>query len=361
MDERGEEREHEQLFVGTDDSDHNIVLGMPALEDMGVALIPRGQRWRYEHNSLSFNFVSAERFMGTLKKAERQGMYAHAVWIVPGAPKGSRQHKIARIAALLTGSSKKGLGRLREQFADVFEQPANPMPCEGVAHKIETNADPPHGPIYNLSAKELEALSEYLDDAIRRGWIRHSTSPAGAPILFVPKKDGRLRLCVDYRGLNRVTVKNRLALPLISEILDRVSGATVFSKIDLKDAYYRIPVVVTDRWKTAFRMRYGHFEYNVMPFRLTNAPVTFQGYINKALAGLVDVCCVVYLDNILIYSANEDDHVEHLKLVLERLQKFALYANEDKCEFFTDDVEYLGFRIGAEGVRMDPERIETVS
>ena len=132
----------------------------------------------------------------------------------------------------------------------------------------------------------------------------------------MPKRDGSLRLCVDYRGLNKVTIKNRYALPLISEILDRVAGAKYFSKIDVKDAYYRIRIQEGDEWKTAFRTRYGHFEYTVMPFGLTNAPATFQDYIHQALQGLVDTFCVAYLDDILIFSPDRESHTYHLHEVL---------------------------------------------
>ena len=154
---------------------------------------------------------------------------------------------------------------------------------------------------------------------MRKGWITPSTSPAGAPILFVPKKDGTLRLCVDYRGLNAVTVKNRYPLPLITEILDRLVGAKFYTKLDLRDAYHRIRIRVGDEWKTAFRTRYGHFEYRVMPFGLTNAPATFQAYINTAMHGLLDEFCIVYLDDILIYSETEEEHRQHVCAVLERL------------------------------------------
>ena len=134
--------------------------------------------------------------------------------------------------------------------------------------------------MYNLSLAELRTLEEYINDALAKGLIRESKSSARALILFVPKKDGTLRLCVDYRGLNEMTVKNRHPLPLISELLDRLNGSKVFSKIDLKNAYYQIRIREGDEWMTAFCTRYGHFEYLVMPFRLTNAPATFQAYIN---------------------------------------------------------------------------------
>lgn len=165
---------------------------------------------------------------------------------------------------------------------------------------------------------------------------------------------------MDYRGLNTVTVKNRHLLPLITEILNRLYGVKVFSKLDLKDAYHKIRIKAGDEWKTAFRTRYGHFEYLVMPFGLANAPATFQAYINRALAGLVDVTCVVYLDNILIYSAEPAQHWQHVKQVLERLRQFSLFANLKKCQFFTKRVEFLGFIITTDGVAIDQERVVTI-
>ena len=156
---------------------------------------------------------------------------------------------------------------------------------------------------------------------MKLGRIRRSVSPAGAPIMFVPKKGGGLCLCVDYRGLNRVTIKNRTPLPLISKTLDRLEGAKVFTKLDLADAYHRIQIRKGDKWKTAFRTRYGHFEYLVLPFGLSNAPATFQAYINQALIGLVDVTCVIYLDDILIYSTDPARHEADVKAVLEQLRQ----------------------------------------
>jgi hypothetical protein len=187
-----------------------------------------------------------------------------------------------------------------EKFSDVFSSAnAEKLPPHrniDLSIDLQPGKEPPYGPIYPLSQAELAVLREYLEENLKKGFIRESKSPAGAPILFAPKKDGGLRLCVDYRGLNAITVKNRYPLPLISEIMDRVNGAQFFSKIDLKDAYYRIRMHEGDEWKTAFRTRYGHYEYLVMPMGLTNAPATFQAYISKALRGLVDDFCIVYLD-----------------------------------------------------------------
>ena len=152
---------------------------------------------------------------------------------------------------------------------------------KGAEHSIETipGITPPYGPLYPLSQRQLQELRQYLDENLLLGRIRYSISPAGAPILFTPKKDGGLRLCVDYRGLNKITIKNRYPLPLIGDLMDRLGNAKYFSKIDLRDAYHRIRIKPSDQWKTAFRTRYGHFEYTVMPFGLINAPATFQAYI----------------------------------------------------------------------------------
>lgn len=228
------------------------------------------------------------------------------------------------------------------------------------AINILEGKSPPYGPIYPLSPAELRKLREYIDNNLKKGRIRPSKSPAGSPILFVPKKDRRLRLCVDYRGLNKVTEKNRYALPLVTEIMDRVTGSVYFSKINIKDAYYRIRIKEGDEWKTAFRTRYGHFEYLVMPFGLTNAPVTFQHYIHQALEGLVNTICIVYLDNILVFSKDKESHTRHLQQVLDRLEKAELYANLKKCEFYRDEVHFLGFIISQQGVSMDPERVAMI-
>src|SRR5438046_2884552 len=214
---------------------------------------------------------------------------------------------------------------------------------------------------YNMSPAELRALHEYLKEALVKGWIRESQSPAGAPILFVPKKSGKLHLCVDYHGLNAITIKNRYPLPLISELLDRLNGSVIFSKIDLRNAYHRIRIREGDEWKTAFRTRYSHFEYLVVPFGLTNAPATFQAYINNALQGLVDDFCVVYLNDILIFSKSEEEHYEHLELVIERLRQAELYANPKKCDFLKPEIDFLGFIINKDGLRMDPAHVQMIS
>jgi hypothetical protein len=199
---------------------------------------------------------------------------------------------------------------------------------------------PPFGPIYSLSEVELKALSDYIEEHLDKGFIQPSSSPAGAPILFVKKKDGSLRLCVDYRALNKVTIKNRYPLPLISEMLDRLRSARYFTKIDLRGAYNLVRIAEGEEWKTAFRCRYGHFEYTVMPFGLTNAPATFQHFMNDIFRDLLDQSVVVYLDDILIYNADEKVHQKHVRAILERVRSAMLYAKTEKCEFHLSEIEF---------------------
>ena len=261
-------------------------------------------------------------------------------------------------------ASPAELPKAYKEYADVFsEEGAATLARHGVqdhAIDLEPHTMPPQLGLYNLSQRELQVLREYLDAALKKGWIRASKSPSAAPILFVPKKDGSDRLCVDYRGLNKVTIKNRYPLPLISELLDRLGHAKVFSKLDLRDAYHRLRIKEGDEWKTAFKTRYGLFEYMVMPFGLANAPATFQAYIHKALGHLVDSICIVYLDDILIYSKDETEHEKHVKMVLQRLREYALYAKPSKCTFHTKEVEFLGFVVNTNGVTMDANRVRSI-
>lgn len=226
---------------------------------------------------------------------------------------------------------------------------------------LEPNTAPPYGPLYSLSAVELKELSDWLDDNLNKGFIRPSQSPAGAPILFVKKKDGSLRLCVDYRGLNKITIKNRYPLPLIPEALDRLCHAKIFTKLDLRGAYNLVRIKEGDEWKTAFRTRYGHFECLVMPFGLTNAPAVFQHFMNDVFRDLLDVTTLIYLDDILIFSEDPAKHTQHVKQILERLIKFGLYAKAEKSEFSSTKTEFLGFIISPEGLNMAPSKVEAVT
>jgi RNase H-like domain found in reverse transcriptase/Reverse transcriptase (RNA-dependent DNA polymerase)/Integrase zinc binding domain/Chromo (CHRromatin Organisation MOdifier) domain/Integrase core domain len=264
-----------------------------------------------------------------------------------------------------TDLTKPQIPKEYSDFADVFsEEQSNALPPHRgtLDHHIplEEGAKPVYGPIYNLSETELQVLKEYIETHLQRGFIRPSTSPFGSPVLFVKKPDGSLRLCVDYRALNRITVKNRYPLPLISELLDRVRRAKWFTKLDLRSAFHQLRIAQGDEWKTAFRTRYGHFEYLVMPFGLTNAPASFQAYANDCLREYLDKFCVAYLDDILIYSDSLEEHIQHVRMILQRLRECGLYVKLEKCDFHVQEISFLGFIISPDGVSMDPKRIATI-
>jgi hypothetical protein len=226
---------------------------------------------------------------------------------------------------------------------------------------LEPGTTPPFGTIYSLSPAELEFLRKYIETHLRTGFIRHSQSPCGAPILFAKKPDGGLRLCVDYRGLNKITRKNRYPLPLIGELLDRISRAKFFTKFDVRDGYYRLRMAEGEEWKTAFRCRYGLFEYTVMPFGLCNAPGTFQHYMNDTFREFLDKFLIVYLDDLLIYSDTLAEHRRHVRMVLEQLQEAGLCLKPSKCQFHVQEVTILGFLVGPDGVKMDPAKVEAIT
>ena len=193
-----------------------------------------------------------------------------------------------------------------------------------------------------------------------KGFIRLSTSPWGAPVLFAKKKEKTLRLCIDYRQFNRVTVKNRYPLPRIDDLFDQLRGARVYSKIDLRTGYHQLRVRETDIPKTTFRTRYRHFEFTVMPFRLTNAPAAFMDLMHKVFQPYLDQFVVVFVDDILIYSQSEWEHEYHLRIVLQLLRDHQLYPKFSKCEFWLIEVRFLRHVVSASGVSVDPEKVKDV-
>lgn len=332
----------------------DVLLSNHTLDQAGIVLFPREKRWRFKFKPTSHQITSHNKMV---KLCRREAAVYALITLEDPIVLPEEESQEDRVIL-------EDLPMEIRRWSDVFDhKKAGVLPRhKDTDHAIDLvpGATPPYGGIYRLSRRELQEVARYLKEEVDRGRIRPSKSPAGAPILFVPKKDGTLRLCVDYRGLNKMTVKNRYALPLISEILDRVAGAKYFSKIDIKEAYYRIRIKEGDEWKTAFRTRYGHYEYLVLPFGLTNAPATFQSYIHQALRGLLDDFCIAYLDDILIFSKDRESHTKHLEQVLERLRDAELYAKPSKCSFYKDQVEFLGFVISEKGVEMDPERVRTI-
>ena len=249
-------------------------------------------------------------------------------------------------------------------FPDVFskakaEKPAPHRPYD-LRIDLEDGAAPPLAPIYSLSQSEIQALREFIDEHMNIGFIRPSVSPHGAPVLFVKKKDGSLRLCVDFRGLNKITKKDKYPLPRISDLLDRPRKAKIYTKIDLRHAFHLVRIREGDEWKTTFRTRYGSFEWTVMPFGLTNAPAAFQRFVNDIFSDLLDICVLVYIDDILIYSDSPTEHRDHVREVLRRLRKHNLYAKAEKCEWHCDTVEYLGYILSPTGLTMSEDKIKII-
>ncbi|GBG70781.1 hypothetical protein CBR_g8079 [Chara braunii] len=244
------------------------------------------------------------------------------------------------------------IAKLLEEFKDLAEPPTGVVPWP-IQHRIEIEpgSRTPKGAVYRMSPRELEEFHNQLEELLEKGWIRPNSSPFGAPVLFVPKKEGELRMCIDYRGLNAVTVKNVEPQPRIDNLLDRVHGAKYFSKIDLKSGYHRIEVHPDDQYKTAFRTRYGHYEFIVMPFGLTNAPATFQRCMNDLFRPWLDRFVVVYLDDILVFSKTLQEHQGHLRQVLEKLREANFKINEQKCDWAKTQVLYLGHVLDGDDVK----------
>ncbi|GJQ92666.1 putative reverse transcriptase domain-containing protein [Tanacetum coccineum] len=203
-------------------------------------------------------------------------------------------------------------------------------------------------------------LSEQLQELSDKDFIRPSSSPWGAPVLFVKKKDGSFRMCIDYRELNKLTVKNRYPLPRIDDLFDQLQGSSIYSKIDLRSGYHQLRVREQDIPKTAFRTRYGHYEFQVMPFGLTNAPAVFMDLMNRVCKPYLDKFVIVFIDDILIYSKNEKEHEEHLKAILGLLKEEKLYAKFSKCDFWIPKVQFLGHVIDSRGIHVDPAKIESI-
>ncbi|GJT03169.1 putative reverse transcriptase domain-containing protein [Tanacetum coccineum] len=250
-----------------------------------------------------------------------------------------------------------------QDFPEVFPEDLPGLPP---TRQVEFQIDlvPGAAPVarapYRLAPSEMKELSEQLKELSDKGFIRPSSSPWGAPVLFVKKKDGSFRMCIDYRELNKLTVKNRYPLPRIDDLFDQLQGSSVYSKIDLRSGYHQLRVREEDIPKTAFRTRYGHYEFQVMPFGLTNAPAVFMDLMNRVCKPYLDKFVIVFIDDILIYSKSKQEHKEHLKIILELLKKEELYAKFSKCEFWIPKVQFLGHVIDSEGIHVDPAKIESI-
>ncbi|XP_058775225.1 uncharacterized protein LOC131649481 [Vicia villosa] len=289
-------------------------------------------------NWLEYNYVYINCFNKSLRfsSPEEEG-----VGLLTGKQLRQLMQDEAQMFSLMASLSFENQVRIDElkvvrEFPDVFPDEIPDVPPK---REVEFAIDlvPGTRPVsmapYRMSASELSELKKQLEELLEKKFVRPSVSPWGAPVLLVKKKDGSMRLCVDYRQLNKVTIKNKYPLPRIDDLMDQLVGASVFSKIDLRSGYHQIRVKEDDIQKTAFRTRYGHYEYSVMPFGVTNAPGVFMEYMNHIFHTYLDRFVVVFIDDILIYSKSEEEHEEHLRIVLQVLKEKQLYAKLSKCEF----------------------------
>jgi len=345
----GQERNCEHVFYALEKDKPDLIMSLSALRKKQVHIDCGLRSWRFDINSQTISLKDSDRF----EKTAEGPVTCALLWSVLK----SLTVCLQGIAAVLS------IPQTYINYADVFSK--SEAEClsahEKHDHVIDTKReDSSHRPLYNLSDKKLQVLQNYLNDALVKGWIQHFVSSAEASVLFTSKKDGSLWLCVDYCELNCITVKNRHSLPLISETLNWLSGAKIFIKLDLKDVYHCICICKGDKWKTAFCTHYSHFEYLIMSFELANAPATFQAYINWALAEHMNFICVVYLNDILIYSQSEEKHKHHVCEILERLQRYKLFVNLKKCAFSIDTVEFLKFIVFTTDVMMNSQRVDTI-
>ena len=263
----------------------------------------------------------------------------------------------------LPSCCSSGLDKVPVEYHDLREvfcksratslPPHRPYDC--VIDLKSGTTTPPRGRLFSLSRPETNAMEDYLNESLAAGIIRPSSSPPGAGFFFVSKKDRSLRPCIDYWGINEITIKSRYPLLLMTAAFELLQGATIFSKLDLRNAYHLVRIREGDQWKTVFNTPTGHWEYLVMQFGLTNAPAVFQSLVNDFLRDMIDKFVFVYLDDILIFSSNLKEHKIHVRKVLHRLLENRLFVKAEKCEFLCSSTAFLGYIISSGNSSMDPE------
>lgn len=316
---------------------------------------PRGRRHEHRRHSAAFSMFPAPLALFAFDAADPEPVHAkpRPLTSIKGRVKEAKNNLGERLHKLVKEKFPK-LFRSKVCFADI--------PPGRIAHVIDTrDAQPVRARGRPHSPPEHEEVRQFVEDGLRDGLIEPSESPWSAPIIFAKKKDGSNRICVDYRKLNAVTVKNAYPLPRIDDTYQHLHGAQYFTTLDLKSGYWQIPIEESSREKTAFETRYGQYQFRVMEFGLCNAPATFQRFMNNVLRPYLDQCAMVYLDDIVIFSRSEQQHVQDVLRVLRTLDSHGLVLNEKKCKFAQHEIAYLGHIVSADGVRPDPAKIAAIT
>lgn len=345
--------------------DYDLILGMQWLESLGCVT------WDFKARKLQFNHEGKEVVLQAVPKPTIEWMTSEQLLntIEKDVEQTGNQYFLVHTGPRVCSNSvetreqeqEKALDTVLSQFEDVFAEPKSLPPKRVADHRIPLKVTEPISvKPYRYPAIQKDAMEQMVKEMLEAGVIRDSTSAFSSPVVLVKKKDGSWRMCVDYRELNKATVKDKFPMPVIEELLDELHGARFFSKIDLRAGYHQIRMYEPDIHKTAFRTHAGHYEFLVMPFGLTNAPSTFQSEMNRMLSKELRKFALVFFDDILIYSRSWEEHLEHIQRILEILRQNQFFAKRSKCQFGTQQIEYLGHIITQQGVATDPAKVEAM-
>ncbi len=350
------------IFYAIDKKKSFLILSISSMQFKRIWINMIARIWRFNVNEHAFELFFAQAFA----KALQDESTVYAFIMINVVEELIVEHQVKAMnnmtSRITNALETQTLFVKLKEYENIFstESVNKLLLHEDHDYAIEITAESLYELLYNLLNTELATLKQYLNNVLAKEWIKHFISSTDVFILFILKKNDSLHLCINYRDLNKITVKNRHSLSLISETLDRLNKVKQFTKLNLKNIYHRFRIQREDEWKTMFHNHYDHFKYMIMSFDLINAFVIFQTYINKILIELLNDFCVIYLNDILIFFVEKTDHVDHVKQILKRLRKFKLYASLKKCAFFITKVNFLEFVVFKKSVSMNSSRINII-